>query len=726
MKRRWLLFETLLSIILILSREVICDVTETTDELSKLIDSIENFPRATIPELEELDQLSELEEALDNENNSKDQEYAEELLKAIKSVREKYDELREKWQSTMQNEERNEENGEKDGDGLEETQQLLSISQFNHDSIHKSNSFKKPLGPLSRARAFSSHTIFQTPISPPSGWADFENDAEFEEISAPDMKIPESEIDRMEERTTTFSNVQFIPKEEIEFSTSFVTTNNPITIAWKSRTQPPPPKAPLTWTSQFIPKSAKEEANEKKDLPWNDPKGIEIEITALMDLWEKGPLSERLRAADDQRIERILSKKDLDRHAKNILLGKRRLRRLLILSRLFEDRSRILILIEAQRHALKETIKRAQHRIPKSAPKQERKDQIRQVSRSRVSNPPSQMFETRWPAVRESFQAPVFNPSTDTLDTAVERGFVETDPEFFGRRPRRKLNNRPSGQTTNPLFARLLKVQNRKGIDERNAKIISLRGESSQSEETGRRKGPLKMANNHKTTENVKKIRHGDSREKSEETEREIENVEKPKAVKIRSSKPDPSEILEMCQQIECDFEKGDLCNWESSADQLDEFERRHKREEEFSIRSWKNVGGRPDRAKAMERNSVFSSINTHFAGAYVNGSQVATLTTRITKRIPISVRFLAWEATRMLRLRMCCDDFCPFSTEEGVKRGHRKWIAHTVICPANTKQITFECVNTGEWSGRCGLDSIHFPHPQCPQLLPLEIEDDQ
>ncbi|CAJ0565337.1 unnamed protein product, partial [Mesorhabditis spiculigera] len=665
-----------------------CEDSSAKAELDELIESLEQEraqPKAEPADLEDMGEFADLEKALEGEAGAGDQEYAKELLTAIKSVRQRYDELKEKWDSAVEGKVPEAGEGPK-LEGLEAMAKLEATT-----GAPPKNEPKPVQLPLSRAKALGAQTVFQNPIAPPSGWADFENDAAFEEISAPDSMVPE--------------------------------TTPPTTT-----TQPLPPRAPVTLSPSGPTPPAPIDPIQAQHL--NSPAAIDAEITALMDLWERGPMSERLRAADDQRIEKLLGRKDLDQHAKHILFGKRRLRRLLILSRLFEDRSRILVLVEAQRKKLQQTLKAAQNRVPKNADPHGL--QARQVSRSRVQTPPIQAFETKWPAVRETFVPPTFDPATDTLDTAVERGFVETDPEFAGRRPRRKFPRR-GGDSVSPLLARLLPVHNRRNIDEGQTKIINLNWDEPlkkpiapprMGHPTPQAQRTMKPAT---ITTTTAKPWRGESREKysTSESGSSETHLSASRELDTRSAKPDRAETLEMCTQIECDFEKGDLCKWESSSDEVEGFLRRHKRSGDFSVRAWSNVAGRPDRAKAMERNAVFTSVNTHFAAAYVNGSEVATLTTQLSHRMPVVVRFTAWEATREVRLRMCCDDFCPFSTEEGVKRGHRKWLAHTVKCPAGTKQITFECVNTGEWSGRCGLDSIYFSNPVCPDLLPY-TEDEE
>uniref|UniRef100_A0A1I7XAF4 Sortilin_C domain-containing protein n=1 Tax=Heterorhabditis bacteriophora TaxID=37862 RepID=A0A1I7XAF4_HETBA len=70
------------------------------------------------------------------------------------------------------------------------------------------------------------------------------------------------------------------------------------------------------------------------------------------------------------------------------------------------------------------------------------------------------------------------------------------------------------------------------------------------------------------------------------------------------------------------------------------------------------------------------------------------------------------------MQLQVCCDDFCPFSTEIGVKRGHKRWLKRTVECPPKTQQLTFECINSGLKEGICGLDDIFIDNKNCLKMF--------
>lgn len=48
---------------------------------------------------------------------------------------------------------------------------------------------------------------------------------------------------------------------------------------------------------------------------------------------------------------------------------------------------------------------------------------------------------------------------------------------------------------------------------------------------------------------------------------------------------------------------------------------------------------------------------------------------------------------TRDLQLRLCCDgtdrdEQCVFQTDKGIRRGTRRWLEHTAICPQGTKKV--------------------------------------
>lgn len=87
----------------------------------------------------------------------------------------------------------------------------------------------------------------------------------------------------------------------------------------------------------------------------------------------------------------------------------------------------------------------------------------------------------------------------------------------------------------------------------------------------------------------------------------------------------------------------------------------------------------------------IFSEGNQRFAAAYVRPLQRATLTGKILSSSEAAIfRFRAWEATRDVQLRVCCDstENCVYETELGVKRGSRRWKEHTVTCEKGTQKV--------------------------------------
>uniref|UniRef100_A0A915EQG1 Uncharacterized protein n=1 Tax=Ditylenchus dipsaci TaxID=166011 RepID=A0A915EQG1_9BILA len=196
-----------------------------------------------------------------------------------------------------------------------------------------------------------------------------------------------------------------------------------------------------------------------------------------------------------------------------------------------------------------------------------------------------------------------------------------------------------------------------------------------------------------------------------------------------------------ICDAIACDFEQGDLCQWEASKDELQKGDRHytflHRRlrrsqmrdNDPQVIRTWHNWEGRyRNRLTGIARAQFFSQSNKRFAAAYVQSNQKATLTAKILSGQQETVRFRAWEATRDVQLRVCCDtdQDCVFETERGVRRGSRRWKEHTATCPKGTQKpsctlrIVFECVNEGVYQGACGLDNIQLLNQYCPNLIPL------
>ncbi|KAK0398533.1 hypothetical protein QR680_002637 [Steinernema hermaphroditum] len=181
----------------------------------------------------------------------------------------------------------------------------------------------------------------------------------------------------------------------------------------------------------------------------------------------------------------------------------------------------------------------------------------------------------------------------------------------------------------------------------------------------------------------------------------------------------------EMCDAIACDFENGSLCSWVSSRDELSPTSPhylRKTRSTHFIRRSWYNwIGRYRNRVTGIARAQVFSHSNQRFAAAYVRPKQRATLTASILSGEAETLRFRAWEATRDVQLRVCCDNTqnCVFETDKGVKRGTRRWIEHTATCPQGTKKVIFECINLGIFQGACGIDNVFLVNDYCPALLP-------
>uniref|UniRef100_A0A914ZCL2 Uncharacterized protein n=1 Tax=Panagrolaimus superbus TaxID=310955 RepID=A0A914ZCL2_9BILA len=144
-----------------------------------------------------------------------------------------------------------------------------------------------------------------------------------------------------------------------------------------------------------------------------------------------------------------------------------------------------------------------------------------------------------------------------------------------------------------------------------------------------------------------------------------------------------------ICDAISCDFEKGDLCEWEASQDELSpsspHYHRRH-RKAHFIRRTWHNWQGRyRNRVTGIARAQIFSFDNQRFAAAYVRPFQRATLTGKLLSGEKETIRFRGWEATRNVQLK-----------------------------------IIFECINHGIYQGACGIDNIHLMNAYCPQVIPI------
>ncbi|KAL3098529.1 hypothetical protein niasHT_021388 [Heterodera trifolii] len=144
-------------------------------------------------------------------------------------------------------------------------------------------------------------------------------------------------------------------------------------------------------------------------------------------------------------------------------------------------------------------------------------------------------------------------------------------------------------------------------------------------------------------------------------------------------------------------------------------------------LRSWHNwVGRYRNRLTGISQSEVFSTRNQRFAASYLKPGQRSTLTGRLLSGDRATVRFKAWEATRSLQLRVCCDrtdreENCVFATELGVKRSSRKWTDHLATCPQGTKKIIFECRNQGPFQGACGVDNIQLVNAYCPSVTPMK-----
>lgn len=96
----------------------------------------------------------------------------------------------------------------------------------------------------------------------------------------------------------------------------------------------------------------------------------------------------------------------------------------------------------------------------------------------------------------------------------------------------------------------------------------------------------------------------------------------------------------------------------------------------------------------------VFSDKNQRFAAAYVRPHQRATLTGKFLSSEQQTIRFRAWEATRNVQLRLCCDttENCVFETELGIKRGTRRWLVYRATCPAGTKKVSLVPTSLHPW----------------------------
>lgn len=201
-----------------------------------------------------------------------------------------------------------------------------------------------------------------------------------------------------------------------------------------------------------------------------------------------------------------------------------------------------------------------------------------------------------------------------------------------------------------------------------------------------------------------------------------------------------------ICSQVQCDFEKADLCNYESSHDETTRFrfsktrrmtQIRQKRSPSlpqltddllaepsniaddllpYTFRAWSIwAGRRADRQKQIDIGPTYSSRNLHFAAVFLEPQQAGILSIPlILSPTSTKIRLRLFEGTRGLRLRICCDRYCPMETEQGLYRGHRNWLRKTVTCPANTQTLSFECLNDGPDRGACGIDDIFVDSNRC------------
>ncbi|PAV72677.1 hypothetical protein WR25_24667 isoform C [Diploscapter pachys] len=190
------------------------------------------------------------------------------------------------------------------------------------------------------------------------------------------------------------------------------------------------------------------------------------------------------------------------------------------------------------------------------------------------------------------------------------------------------------------------------------------------------------------------------------------------------------------CDLFQCSFENGDLCQYESSHDEVTRKRRRKRRRMRskrqiethfFTMRAWSVWTGKSSLIPIqIDEAPVFSEDNKRFAGVFLEKEQMATLIVKVPTqlRVPLRIKFRAFEATRDMRLRACCDESCPFSTESGISRGHRDWIPYTISCPTGTQTFSFECINEGDRRGACGVDDVFLDAYACPKLFiqPLQM----
>ncbi|CAO4372254.1 unnamed protein product [Caenorhabditis nigoni] len=200
-----------------------------------------------------------------------------------------------------------------------------------------------------------------------------------------------------------------------------------------------------------------------------------------------------------------------------------------------------------------------------------------------------------------------------------------------------------------------------------------------------------------------------------------------------------------VCKRVQCDFEKADLCNYESSHDETtrrfwktQHHQKRQKRESQFpddllaepsniaddllpyTFRAWSIwAGRRAEKQKQIDIGPTYSSRNLHFAAVFLEPQQAGILSIPLMlSPTSTKIRFRLFEGTRGIRLRICCDRYCPLETEQGLYRGHRNWLRKTVTCPANTQTLSFECLNDGPDRGACGIDDIFVDSQRCHKFF--------
>ncbi|CAJ0603519.1 unnamed protein product [Cylicocyclus nassatus] len=172
-----------------------------------------------------------------------------------------------------------------------------------------------------------------------------------------------------------------------------------------------------------------------------------------------------------------------------------------------------------------------------------------------------------------------------------------------------------------------------------------------------------------------------------------------------------------LCVSIQCDYEKGDLCGFDSSLSVSITKHRKSKRAIDsayFDMKRWTNWRGYyNDTNKRIDQAPVFSATNRRFAGTLLNGQQMATMSLRVITMEPITVNFDAWEATQQMQMRVCCDGICPLSNYSN-RPVNKMWRRYSIKCPSNTHMVIFECMNFGNRRGACGIDNFVLQSQSC------------